>query len=95
MVLQDFLKIVIKRKDMAKWVEHAEYRQGLKGAFVRVIYHKQYVLGMIDSFVEGPDTYRVEQGDTKYQVVLSNRGKLKQFKINMVSERDPHENEFY
>ncbi len=36
---------------MAKWVEHEEYRLGLKGAFVKVIYNKQYVIGMIDSFV--------------------------------------------
>ena len=80
---------------MTKWVEHEEYRQGLKGAFVRVIYNKQYVVGMIDSFILGPDTYRVEQSDTRYQVMLSNRGKLKQFKINVVSDRDPVENEFY
>jgi len=92
--LQDFLKVVIKRKDMAKWIEHEEYRQGLIGAFVRVTYHKQYLVAMIDSFKVGIESYRVEQRETKLQVVLSNRGKLKQFKINMVSDREPTEQEF-
>lgn len=92
--LQDFLKVVIKRKDMAKWIEHEEYREGLKGAFVRVTYHKQYLVAMIDGFKVGIESYKVEQRETKLQVVLSNRGKLKQFKINMVSDREPTEQEF-
>jgi hypothetical protein len=58
--LQDFLKVVIKRKDMAKWIEHEEYRESLKGAFVRVTYNKQYVVAMIVDFKFGNDCYKVE-----------------------------------
>jgi hypothetical protein len=58
--LQDFLKVVIKRKDMAKWIEHEEYRDSLKGAFVRVTYNKQYVVAMIVEFKIGNDCYKVE-----------------------------------
>jgi hypothetical protein len=58
--LQDFLKVVIKRKDMAKWIEHEEYRDSLKGAFVRVTYNKQYVVAMIVDFKAGSDCYKVE-----------------------------------
>jgi hypothetical protein len=93
-LLTDFIKIVIRRKDLAKWIEHEEYRHGLHGAFVRVTYHKSYVIAMIDSFVLGNEAYKVEQRETKYQVILSNRGSLKQFKVNMVSDREPTENEF-
>lgn len=49
---------------------------------------------MIDGFKVGIESYKVEQRETKLQVVLSNRGKLKQFKINMVSDREPTEQEF-
>ena len=38
--LSDFVKIVVRRKELAKWHEHEEYRQGLRGTFVRVTYHK-------------------------------------------------------
>lgn len=58
--LSDFVKIVVRRKELAKWHEHEEYRQGLRGAFVRVTYHKQYVIAMIDSFALGTETYRIE-----------------------------------
>lgn len=43
--LQEFTKVVVKRKDLAKWIEVDQYREGLKGAFVRVIYNTQYVIG--------------------------------------------------
>ena len=52
--------MVIKRKDMAKWIEHEEYRESLKGAFVRVTYNKQYVVAMIVDFKAGGDCYKVE-----------------------------------
>ena len=52
--------MVIKRKDMAKWIEHEEYRESLKGAFVRVTYNKQYVVAMIVEFKIGNDCYKVE-----------------------------------
>lgn len=85
---------MIKRKDLAKWIEVDQYREGLKGAFVRVTYNKQYVLAMIDSFSPGKDSYKVEQRETKFQINLTNRGKTKQFKINLVSDHEPTESEF-
>jgi hypothetical protein len=57
---------VIRREDLAKWIEHEEYQKGLHGAFVRVTYHKSYVIAMIDSFVLGNEAYKVEQRETKY-----------------------------
>jgi len=65
-LLSDFIKIVIRREDLAKWIEHEEYQKGLYGAFVRVTYHKSYVIAMIDSFVLGNEAYKVEQRETKY-----------------------------
>ena len=79
---------------MAKWIEHEEYRDSLKGAFVRVTYNKQYVVAMIVEFKIGNDCYKVEQRETKWQLVLSSRGMNKQFKLNLVSDKEPLESEF-
>lgn len=48
--LKEFQKVVIKRRELAKWIEHEDYRSGILGAFVKVYYHRQYVLAKIDSF---------------------------------------------
>lgn len=92
--LQDVLKIVVKRRDITKWIEFAEYRLGLKGALVRVHYNKQYLIAQIDDFKEESLEYRVEQRMTKFQILLKNQGKIKQFKISMISDRDPTESEY-
>jgi len=53
---------------------------------VRVTYHRQYVVGMIDDFKTGTESYKVDQRETKLQVVLRNGERLKQFKLNMISD---------
>ena len=50
---------------MSKWIEHEDYREGLKGAFVRVTYQNKYLVAMIDSFKVGIESYKVEQRETK------------------------------
>jgi len=37
--LKEFEKIVIGRKEIAKWIENEDFRRGLKGAYARVTYH--------------------------------------------------------
>lgn len=60
-----------------------------------MIYHKkQYVIGQIEGFKEGTEHYRVEQRDTKQIVTLKNGGKLKDFKLNLVSDGLVEETEF-
>lgn len=70
--MQEFTKVVVKRKDLAKWIEVDQYRDGLKGAFVRVIYNTQYVIGQIDGFQLGKDSYKLEQRETRYLISLMN-----------------------
>lgn len=84
--LKEFQKICMRRRDLCKWIEHADFRQGICGAFVRVVYHRQYVIGQIVAFKEGSDLYRVEQRETKQLVTLKNDGKTKDFKLNLVSD---------
>jgi hypothetical protein len=48
--LKEFQKVIVKRRELAKWIENEDFRQGIIGAFVKVYYHKQYVLAKIDSF---------------------------------------------
>ncbi len=45
---------------MAKWIEFEDYRKSLKGAFVRVIYKKKYVVAMIEKFEQGEESYKLE-----------------------------------
>jgi Plus-3 domain len=66
--LQEFEKIVIGRKEMAKWIENSDFRNGLRGSFVKVMYHGKYVIARIEDFTVGADTYKVEQRDTQWQV---------------------------
>ena len=92
--LSDVLKIVVKRRDIAKWIEFEEYRLGIRGSLVRVHYNKQYLLAEIDDFKAESLEYKVEQRMTKFQILLRNQGKVKQFKISMISDRDPSEAEY-
>ena len=50
----------MRRRDLCKWIEVSEFQKGIKGAFVRVCYRGQYVIGQIDQFKEGAEHYRVE-----------------------------------
>jgi hypothetical protein len=58
--LKEFQKICMRRRDLCKWIEHIDFQKGVKGAFLRVVYHRQYVIGQIESFKEGAEIYRVE-----------------------------------
>lgn len=60
------LKIVVRRRDIAKWIEFEEYRLGIRGSLVRVHYNKQYLLAQIDDFKEENHEYKVEQRMTKF-----------------------------
>ena len=42
--------MVLKRKDFSRWIDHEDFREGLIGAFVRVTYHRQYVVAIIEDF---------------------------------------------
>jgi len=52
-------------------VENSDFRRGLKGAYVKVMYHGKYVVARIEDFIAGPDTYKVEQRDTTWLIQLS------------------------
>ena len=43
--LKEFSKIVLRRRDLCKWIENRDFQESVKDAFVRVIYHRQYVIG--------------------------------------------------
>lgn len=45
-----------------------------------------YVVGLIDDLVVTTETYRVEARETKTQIKLRNGGKIKQFKLALVSD---------
>ena len=62
--MQEFEKIIIGRKELAKWIENSDFRRGLQGAFVKVMYHGKYVVARIEDFILGADTYKVEQRET-------------------------------
>jgi hypothetical protein len=64
------------------------------GAFVRVTYHKSYVVAQIEDFKQGIESYKLNQNETKWQILLRNKNKLKQFKLNMISDGVVSENEF-
>lgn len=86
--------MVLKRKDFSRWIDHEDFREGLIGAFVRVTYHRQYVVAIIEDFKQGIESYRLNQIDTKWQIVLRNMGQLKQFKLNMISDGNVEQAEF-
>lgn len=58
--LKDFQKICIRRRDLIRWIEHPNYQEGIRGGFVRVTYARMYVVGQIERFKVGNDTYRVD-----------------------------------
>ena len=92
--LKEFQKVVLKRKDFSRWIDHVDFREGLIGAFVRVTYHRQYVVAIIEDFKQGIESYRLNQSDTKWQISLRNMGQLKSFKLNMISDGDVTQSEF-
>ena len=92
--LKEFQKICLRRKELCKWIEHADFQKGIKGAFLRVVYHREYVIGQIEQIKEGSEIYRVEQRETKKIVTLKNGGQLKDFKLNVVSDGLVTEQEF-
>ena len=49
-------------------------------------YGRTYVIGMIESFREGNDFYKVEQRESKLIATLRNGGKSKEFKLNAISD---------
>ena len=53
---------------------------------MRVTYGRTYVIGMIESFREGNDFYKVEQRESKLIATLRNGGKSKEFKLNAISD---------
>lgn len=58
--LKDFHKICIRRRDLIRWIEHPDFQQGVRGGFLRVTYHRSYVIGQIERFKVGNETYRVD-----------------------------------
>ena len=58
------------------------------------MYHGKYVVARIEDFIAGPDTYKVEQRDTTWLIKLSYREEPKQFKLNLISDKPPTENEY-
>lgn len=92
--LQEFTKIVIGRKEIAKWIENSDFRHGLRGTYVKVMYHGKYLIARIDDFTFGAETYKVELRDTQWQVQLSNGDAPKLFKLTLISDRPPTEDEF-
>ena len=77
---------MVRRRELCKWIEHADFQKGVKDAFLRVAYHRQYVIGQIVQFKELEEVYRVEQRETKWVVILKNQGRTKEFKLNLVSD---------
>ena len=92
--LKEFQKICLRRRELCKWIESPEFQEGTKDAFLRVAYHRHYVIGQIEGFKEGNELYRVEQRETKQIVTLKNGGKSKDFKLNLVSDGLIKEEEF-
>ena len=53
-----------------------------------------YVIGQIERFKVGNDTYRVDQKETKIIVELRNGEKLKEFRLNAISDQKCTQAEF-
>lgn len=49
-LLSEFSRCVIKRRDLAKWIELEAFRDGIRNAYVKVVYHRQYALARIEGF---------------------------------------------
>ena len=58
--LKDFQKICIRRRDLVRWIEHPDYQEGIRGGFVRVTYRGNYVIGQIERFKVGNESYKVD-----------------------------------
>jgi hypothetical protein len=58
------------------------------------VYKGHYVIVRIEGFSLGEETYKVELRDTKWQILLSDGDLPKQFKLNLISDRHPTEDEF-
>lgn len=43
--LKEFQKICLRRRELCKWIESPEFQEGTKDAFLRVAYHRHYVIG--------------------------------------------------
>ena len=61
---------------------------------MRVTYHRSYVIGQIERFKLGHETYRVDHKETKILVELRNGDKVKEFKLNSISDQKCTEAEF-
>lgn len=84
--LKDFQRICIRRRELVRWIEHPDYQEGIVGGFLRVTYRGSYVIGQIERFKVGAETYKVDQKETKIIVELRNGEKLKEFRLNMISD---------
>lgn len=91
--LKDFQKICIRRRDLVRWIDHPDYQEGIRGGFVRVTYQRNYVIGQIERFKVGTETYRVDHKETKLIVELRNADKLKDFKLNAISDQKCQQSE--
>ena len=61
---------------------------------MRVTYGEGYLLGTIEDLVAEKQSYKVEQRETKTQVVLrSGVQRIKTFKLTQISDKSPTENE--
>jgi hypothetical protein len=58
--LAEFSRCVIKRRDLAKWIELEAYREGITHAYVKVVYHRKYALARIEGFTQTDLSYKVE-----------------------------------
>lgn len=65
---------MLRRRDFAQWLDKETIRDSLKNAFVKVIYHKQYVVAQIKDFMKGGKVYKLDQLETKWMAELSRGG---------------------
>ena len=77
MELKAFQKIMLKRKDMIKWVEHEHFIEHCRGLLVKVVVGSgDYIIAELDELVTKPDhSYRLDNKQSNVYVNLRDHKK--------------------
>eukprot|EP00347_Sterkiella_histriomuscorum_P024355 403331412 len=93
--LDQLKKIILKRAKLEQWVEYTYFKEIVVGCFVRFSFSGRYRLAEIVEVKENPgNEYELGKFKTSLQLGLRFSNTVRFFKLILVSNADPNEDEF-
>ena len=92
---KEFNKIVLQRKDILKWHDMPCFREHSTHMFVKVVIGSgTYAVARLMSINTRSDTFKIDNKSCNIWVELSYSGKIRSFKLQMISDRAVDDDEF-